>query len=282
MRFGGLVAVDDVSFAARQREITAIIGPNGAGKTTVFNCLTGFYKPTVGRLTLFNDGRPAYLLEQMDGFRIAQEGRRRAHVPEHPPVRRHVGAGEPDRGAAQQADAGLGLHGRWACSACRAIARAEQAAIEKARLLARARRADRPCRLGRRQPALWRRSAGWRSRAPCAPSPCCCASTSRPPGLNPRESAELNELLLSIRDEYGIGDAADRARHERGHGHLRPHRRARLRPQDLRRHAGRSAAPIPRSSAPISARRRSQPRPTGAAMLQDLGRPHLLRPYRGA
>jgi len=51
MRFGGLVAVDDVSFTARPRAITAIIGPNGAGKTTVFNCITGFYKPTVGRLT---------------------------------------------------------------------------------------------------------------------------------------------------------------------------------------------------------------------------------------
>jgi branched-chain amino acid transport system ATP-binding protein len=71
MRFGGLLAVDDLSFEARTREITAIIGPNGAGKTTVFNCLTGFYKPTVGRLTLYHPNGP-FLLEQMEGFRIAQ------------------------------------------------------------------------------------------------------------------------------------------------------------------------------------------------------------------
>jgi len=72
MRFGGLVAVDDVSFTARERAITAIIGPNGAGKTTVFNCLTGFYKPTVGRLALRKDGK-VWLLERMEGFRIAQQ-----------------------------------------------------------------------------------------------------------------------------------------------------------------------------------------------------------------
>jgi branched-chain amino acid transport system ATP-binding protein len=49
MRFGGIVAVNDLSFNAERRKITALIGPNGAGKTTVFNCITGFYKPTLGR-----------------------------------------------------------------------------------------------------------------------------------------------------------------------------------------------------------------------------------------
>jgi branched-chain amino acid transport system ATP-binding protein len=73
MRFGGLVAVDDVSFSARPREITAIIGPNGAGKTTVFNCITGFYKPTVGRLTLRSDRE--YLLERMIGHEIGQKAK---------------------------------------------------------------------------------------------------------------------------------------------------------------------------------------------------------------
>ena len=74
MRFGGLVAIDDVSFAARPKSITAIIGPNGAGKTTVFNCITGFYKPTVGRLTLRGAGGE-FLLERMRGHEIGQKAR---------------------------------------------------------------------------------------------------------------------------------------------------------------------------------------------------------------
>ena len=52
MRFGGLLAVDGIAFDVRDREIFAIIGPNGAGKTTVFNCISGFYKPSTGRISL--------------------------------------------------------------------------------------------------------------------------------------------------------------------------------------------------------------------------------------
>ena len=56
MRFGGLIAVNSFSFSVGRGDITALIGPNGAGKTTVFNCVTGFYKPTEGRLALARDG----------------------------------------------------------------------------------------------------------------------------------------------------------------------------------------------------------------------------------
>ncbi|WP_247896312.1 ABC transporter ATP-binding protein [Azospirillum argentinense] len=73
MRFGGLVAVNDVSFSANNGEITAIIGPNGAGKTTLFNCITGFYTPTVGRLTLRHGDGKEFLLERMPGYRISQK-----------------------------------------------------------------------------------------------------------------------------------------------------------------------------------------------------------------
>ena len=74
MRFGGLVAVNDVSFTARPQQITSIIGPNGAGKTTLFNCLTGFYKPTSGQMILNRDGALFYL-EKMAGYNIVNKAK---------------------------------------------------------------------------------------------------------------------------------------------------------------------------------------------------------------
>ena len=70
MKFGGLVAIDDLSFDAKNNQITSIIGPNGAGKTTVFNCLTGFYKPTTGQMYLHQADNKVSLRKYTD-FKIA-------------------------------------------------------------------------------------------------------------------------------------------------------------------------------------------------------------------
>ncbi|MCV6600984.1 MAG: ABC transporter ATP-binding protein [Cohaesibacter sp.] len=75
MRFGGLVAVNDLSFEVGRGDITALIGPNGAGKTTVFNCVTGFYKPTEGRITMKQAGGDEFLLERIPDFEIAQRAK---------------------------------------------------------------------------------------------------------------------------------------------------------------------------------------------------------------
>jgi len=55
MRFGGITAVDSLSFDVEKNSITALIGPNGAGKTSAFNCLTGFYKATSGSILYNNE-----------------------------------------------------------------------------------------------------------------------------------------------------------------------------------------------------------------------------------
>ncbi len=69
MQFGGLRAVDRVSFAVDTNQIAAIIGPNGAGKTTLFNCISGFYKPTTGSVALAGKE-----ITSLPSHKIAQRG----------------------------------------------------------------------------------------------------------------------------------------------------------------------------------------------------------------
>jgi branched-chain amino acid transport system ATP-binding protein len=72
MRFGGILAVNELSFAAHRGKITALIGPNGAGKTTVFNCITGFYRPSAGEISLTHDGGETHRLDRLNDFRITK------------------------------------------------------------------------------------------------------------------------------------------------------------------------------------------------------------------
>ena len=69
MRFGGLLAVNGVALTVKEKQVVSMIGPNGAGKTTVFNCLTGFYKPSAGSIVL--DGES---IEGLPGHEIARKG----------------------------------------------------------------------------------------------------------------------------------------------------------------------------------------------------------------
>ncbi len=201
MRFGGLVAIDDLSFEAQQREITAIIGPNGAGKTTVFNCLTGFYRPTEGRLTL-RDGQKTRYLERMEGFRIARAGVARTFqnirlfaqmtVLENLIVAQHNQL---------MLDSFYTIGGLFGLKHYR---NAEKQAVEFAtswlkriNLLDKADWDAGNLPYGDQRRLEIARAMCTRPRILCLDEPAA--------GLNPRESADLNKLLMSIRDEEGIG-----------------------------------------------------------------------------
>ena len=221
MRFGGLVAVSDLSFEARRGHITALIGPNGAGKTTVFNCITGFYKPTEGRIALLR-GDPAlwseidaltagslrsrergdgalYLLERMPDYLVAQKARvartfqnirlfRGMTVLENLLVAQHNHLMKAS---------GYTLFGVLDLPVYR---RAEGLSIERARYwlekIDLIDRADDPA--GDLPYGDQRRLEI--ARAMCTDPVLLCLDEPAA-GLNPRESADLSELLLSIRDE---------------------------------------------------------------------------------
>ncbi len=202
MRFGGLVAVNDVSFAAGDAEITAIIGPNGAGKTTLFNCLTGFYKPTVGRLSL-DHGERQFLLERMDDFRIAQK----AHVARtFQNIRLFPAMSVLENLIVAQHNAlmrasGYSVFGLLGIGGYR---QAESDAVDWARywleqvnLVDRAddNAGDLPYGAQRRLEI---------ARAMCSRPVLLCLDEPAA-GLNPRESAELNALLTYIKEKHQIG-----------------------------------------------------------------------------
>lgn len=202
MRFGGLVAVNDVSFEARAGEITAIIGPNGAGKTTVFNCIAGFYKPTVGRLRLLN-GDQEFLLERMEGHDIAATARvartfQNIRLFANMTVLENLVVAQHNRLMRASGYTLLGLIG-WP-----GYRRAEEAAVERARywLQRTGLEADADALAGSLPYGGQRRLEI--ARAMCTEPVLLCLDEPAA-GLNPRESAELNDLLIFIRDKHGCG-----------------------------------------------------------------------------
>ena len=158
MRFGGLTAVDRLSFAARAGEITAVIGPNGAGKTTVFNCITGFYRPTSGGIALSAASGGTLALERMPGHLIA----RRARVARtFQNIRLFAGMTVLENLLVAQHNTLMPsvLNGLLAVFGLGGHARAERAAIERACFWLERRRPHRPRRRPGRRPALWRAAA---------------------------------------------------------------------------------------------------------------------------
>ena len=218
MRFGGLVAINALSFAVGRGEITALIGPNGAGKTTVFNCITGFYKPTEGRMGLALEpgafasleaatASPRYtiddklfLLERMPDHEIAKY----AHVARTFQNVRLFGGmtalenllvAQHNRLMAASNYSFAGLLGLP--SYRKGIRSAMEKAtywLERVGLIERADDAagDLPYGAQRRLEI---------ARAMCTDPVLLCLDEPAA-GLNPRESAELNDLLRYIRNEH--------------------------------------------------------------------------------
>jgi branched-chain amino acid transport system ATP-binding protein len=201
MRFGGIVAVNELSFDAERRKITALIGPNGAGKTTVFNCITGFYKPTSGAISLTHDDGHAVRLERLNDFRIAKlarVARTFQNIRLFPGMTALENLMVAQHNALMRAS-GLTFLGLIGAASWR---HAEQAAIELARSWL-----DRIGLLDRADDAAGNLPYGDQrrleiARAMCTQPALLCLDEPAA-GLNARESAALSELLLSIRRDQG-------------------------------------------------------------------------------
>ena len=202
MQFGGLLAIADLSFTARRGGITALIGPNGAGKTTVFNCITGFYRPSAGMMRLVHADGTTFLLERQLDFRIskrAKVARTFQNIRLFPgmTVLENLLVAQHQVLMKASGFTFLGLFG------IPVYARAESAAIDKASYwldrIGLLRRADDPA--GDLPYGQQRRLEV--ARAMCTEPALLCLDEPAA-GLNVRESAELNELLLFIRAEHKV------------------------------------------------------------------------------
>jgi branched-chain amino acid transport system ATP-binding protein len=201
MRFGGIVAVNDLSFNAERRQITALIGPNGAGKTTVFNCITGFYKPSSGAMRISHDDGHAIQLERLNDFRIsklARVARTFQNIRLFPGMTALENLMVAQHNALMLAS-GLTFLGLIGAPSWR---KAEQAAIDLAQTWL-----DRIGLLERADDAAGNLPYGDQrrleiARAMCTRPALLCLDEPAA-GLNARESAALSELLLSIRGDQG-------------------------------------------------------------------------------
>ena len=202
MRFGGLLAVHDISFTAFGRRITAIIGPNGAGKTTVFNCITGFYNPTVGRIRLHGDGCD-FLLERLEGYQIAQKARVARTFQN---IRLFPRMSALENLLVAQHNALMRASGKTILGLLGAAGfrRAEREAVDHARywLDRTALTAFADVDAGNLPYGAQRRLEI--ARAMCTRPALLCLDEPAA-GLNPTESRNLNGLLCFIRDEHQIG-----------------------------------------------------------------------------
>jgi branched-chain amino acid transport system ATP-binding protein len=202
MRFGGLVAVDDLCFVARRGHITALIGPNGAGKTTVFNCITGFYKPTTGLMRLAHPDHGVYYLERLLNFRVAKLARvartfQNIRLFSGMTVLENLVVAQHNTLMVASGFTFVGLLG------FKSYRTAENAAVDKARywlertgLLARADDTAGSLAYGEQRRLEI-------ARAMCTDPVLLCLDEPAA-GLNARESAELNELLKFIQHEHKI------------------------------------------------------------------------------
>jgi len=201
MRFGGIVAVNDLSFTAQHKKITALIGPNGAGKTTVFNCITGFYKPSGGSIRLAPPDGGYFRLERLNDFRIsklAKVARTFQNIRLFPGMTALENLMVAQHNALMRAS-GFTLLGLLGFPTWRA---AERDAIERARSWL-----DRIGLLDRADDAAGNLPYGDQrrleiARAMCTEPMLLCLDEPAA-GLNARESAALNEMLLSIRNDHG-------------------------------------------------------------------------------